>query len=95
MGALFKVQIIMSIVQTVCLALAASGLFLHAPLETLLTLSIAGLGLTVLSGLGQFIWLVYAVGRGHEVGFIRGFFIVLVGGVVTGILWSLFGIFSA
>ena len=95
MGSLFRVQIIMSIVQTICLALAVSGVFLHAPLEVLLTLSIAGLGLTVVSGLAQFIWLVYAVGRGHEVGFIKGAFIVLVGGVVTGILWSLFGIFSA
>jgi hypothetical protein len=94
-GAVFRVQIIMSILQTVFLGVAASGLFLHAPLGTLLTLAMVGLGLVALSGLGEFIWLVYTVGHAHEVGFIKGFFIVLVGGVVSGILWYLFGIFSA
>jgi len=54
-----------------------------------LTLIYVGLGILALVFIGGSIWKVYAVAKNHEVGFLKGFLIVLVAGVVMGCVNSM------
>jgi hypothetical protein len=94
-SSMIRVQIVSWLLLTVSLGIFMFALFGNLPARTASIVLLIGAGLLFLSGLFSFCYMIYTVGKRHEVGLIKAFLIVFVSGIVSNIIGFIFGMLRA